>query len=261
MSTQPRTRLRKREILFAVAMGAVAAGGSAVLLSAFDDTEYVLQQPNEINYPAAEFDQIATQGPQDVVVIYGEEFSVRAEGSPRALGQLHAVVENGRLTIGPPPGFNWAWAGMLDDATFHVTLPRLAVIDMTGSGTVTVDRIKGEAISVMMAGSGDLEIGALEVDEADFSVDGPGSITASGTARDARVKVTGSGDIDGEDLRSDTAAVSIGGSGDVALRVEKNARVQIRGGGDVVISGPGRCAVTRMGGGDVSCEGGGGDPD
>lgn len=255
MPTQ-QTRLRKREILFALAMGAVAAGGSAALLSAFEDDGYV-EAPNVINFPAAEFSQISTQGPQGVEVTYGEGFSIRAEGSQEALGQLRAVVENGRLTIGPPPGFNWNWAGMLEDAKFYVTLPRLEAIDMTGSGTIVVDRVKGDSFSVMMAGSGDLEIGALEVDEVDFSVDGSGSITAGGTARDARIKISGSGDIDGDNLTSEKAAVSIGGSGDVSLRVEKDARVQIRGGGDVVISGPGQCSVTRFGGGDVSCEGGG----
>ena len=68
-----RPRLRKREIVFAVAAGAVAAGGAALLLS--DDigpgpgTMPGFAGPGDRIYEVAEFDEISTTGPQDIVIL------------------------------------------------------------------------------------------------------------------------------------------------------------------------------------------------
>lgn len=257
-----RPRLRKREIVFAVAAGAVAAGGAALLLS--DDigpgpgTAPGFAGPREMTYQVAGFDEISTSGPQDIVITLGDTPSVRAEGSPEALAQLEAVVEGDTLTIRPKRGFNWSNWRRLSSATFHVTLPQLRSIAQAGSGNVRIDRIEGDSFESSIAGSGELTIGQLQVDEADFNIGGGGNITASGTARETRVAIGGSGDVGAAALRAETASVSIAGSGDVELTVTDEANVSILGSGNVDIDGPGRCSVTRFGSGDVSCEGGGG---
>ena len=126
---------------------------------------------------------------------------------------------------------------------------------------VRVDRIAGESFESSIAGSGELSIVAMEVEEANFNIGGGGDITASGTAREVRVSIAGSGEVGATGLRSETASVSITGSGDVELTVMDDANVSIVGSGDVDIAGPGRCSVTRFGSGDVNCEGGGGTED
>jgi hypothetical protein len=257
-----RPRLRKREIVFAVAAGAVAAGGAALLLS--DDVGPGpgavpgFPAPGAITYEVAEFDAISTSGPQDIVILRGDTPSVRAEGSPDALAQLEAVVEGDTLTIRPKRGFDWGDWRRLSSATFHVTLPRLESLAQAGSGNVRIDRVQGESFESSIAGSGELTIGLLEVDEADFNIGGGGNITASGKARQTRISIGGSGDIGASGLLSETASVSIAGSGDVELTVTDEANVSILGSGNVDIAGPGRCSVTRFGSGDVNCEGGGG---
>lgn len=262
-----RPRLRKREIVFAVAAGLLAAGGAALILDddgggGGPDPVPVVAGPNALNYQVAQFDEISTVGPQDVVITYGETASVRSEGSPEALSLLEAVVEDGQLIIRPKDRFNgWAW-GRLDDATFHVTVPRLDAVAVAGSGNVRVDRIAGDNFEGSIAGPGELSIGVMAVKEADFRIGGSGNVAvADGVADETRVSIGGSGEVRAGGLRSGTASVSIGGSGDVALTVQDEADVSIAGSGDVNISGPGRCSVTRMGGGDVRCEGGGGTDD
>jgi hypothetical protein len=97
--------LRKREIVFALAAGVVAAGGAAALLDSGSSggglPNRTIADSRERIYQVAGFDEIATVGPQDVVVTRGDTFSVRAEGSRRALDVLEPVVINGRLTIKP----------------------------------------------------------------------------------------------------------------------------------------------------------------
>jgi hypothetical protein len=257
-----RSGLRKREIAFAVAMGALAAGGAALVLTDGDGDDFVvpaLAGPNELTYDVAPFEGISTTGPQDVVVTRGETISVRSEGSPDALALLEAVVEDGKLVIRPKrqlgPFGDW---GRLQSATFYVTMPRLDTVALAGSGDVRIDRVEGEEFAGSIAGPGELSIGALDVDEADFRIGGSGNLVVSGRARETGISIGGSGEVDANGLRSETASVSIGGSGDVALTVESRADVSIMGSGDVAISGPARCSVTQMGSGDVRCEGGGG---
>ena len=261
MPTQPsHNRLRKREIAFAVALGGLAAGGAALVLDGSDDSRAapiaVTAAPQ--TFELAEFDEISTLGPQQVVVTLGDTQSVRSEGSPEALGQLEVVVENGELIIRPKDESGVDWDA-LSSATYHVTLPDLDAVALAGSGNLRVDRIAGESFTATIEGSGELTIADMEVEEADFSIGGSGTITAAGSARETRVEIGGSGDVRAGELRSEEASVEIAGSGTVALTVAEEARVEIAGSGDVDISGPARCTVENVGGGSVRC--GGGDTD
>ena len=256
-----RPRLRKREIVFALAAGTVAAGGASLILFNSDDDgppAPAAHGSRTMTYQIADFDEISTSGPQDVVVTRGDTFAVRAEGSPEALAWLKPVVANGRLTIEPRDGFNWMGWQKLRPATFYVTLPRLDAVAVAGSGDISVDRIEGESFEATIAGPGSLAIASMDVKQASFSIGASGDVTAAGTAGDTHVSIGGSGEVQAGRLRSQTASVSIAGSGDVALTVEEDAKVSIAGSGNVDIAGPAHCSVTQMGSGDVRCSGGGG---
>lgn len=250
-----------REVVLAVTAGALAAGGAALILADNDDGHHPVPLaggPESVTYDVTPFAKISTVGPQDVVVSRSETYGVRSEGSSEALARLEAVVEDGELIIRPKQGFeggfNW---GRLASATFYVSLPQLEMAALAGSGDIRIDRIEGPRFTGTVAGPGELAVDALQVEEADFSIGGSGTLVAAGTASETRVSIGGSGDIQAKDLRTQTAAVSIGGSGDVDLTVEGEARISIVGSGDVDISGPARCSVTRMGSGNVSCATGG----
>lgn len=266
---QERPRLRKREIVFAVAAGVVAAGGAALMLDGEGDGREFAQRPeqqiagpNAMNYQLAGFDEITTSGPQDVVVTLGDKFEVRSEGSPEALALLQPAVIDGKLTIKPRDDFNWGrnWR-RLEPATFYVTLPRLDGVAIAGSGEVSVLGLKGEKFDASIAGSGELSVQGLNVEEADFSINGSGTVSASGTTRQTRVNINGQGEVEAGGLLAQMASVAIGGSGEVAMTVQEEAKVSITGSGEVDISGPGRCSVTRYGSGEVRCDGGGGTND
>ena len=237
-------------------MGALAAGGAALLLAEDDGVGAapMVATADRLTYDVAPFEEISTVGPQDVRVTRGETQSVHSEGPPEILGQLEVVVENGMLTIQPKEafrgGFDW---GRFRSAAFYVTVPRLESVSLAGSGDVRVDRIDGERFSGSVAGPGELSIAALQVDEADFSIAGSGNLVAAGTARETRISIAGSGEVRAGALTSKTASVTIGGSGDAALTVDDDARVRIMGSGDVDIAGTARCSVSRMGSGNVHC--------
>jgi hypothetical protein len=250
-------KLRKREIVFALAMGGLAAGGAALVLAdGGPGTEPQVVRSAPQTYALGEFDEISTIGPQNIVVTRGDAFSVRSEGDPEALGMLEVVVEDGELGIHPKEGFgrgfNW---GRMSGARFFVTLPQLEAVSMAGSGSVRVDRVEGDEFSGSIAGSGELIIDSMDVDEADFTIGGSGNLSAAGTAREAEINIGGSGTINAQGLTAQRASVSIGGSGNVALTAQEEVDISIAGSGDVDITGPARCSLSKFGGGDVRCNG------
>ncbi len=255
-----RPKLRKREIALAVGVGALAAGGAALILAEDDGPAPLMVAAAPQTYEVESFEEISTVGPQDIVITRGDAYQVRSEGSPEALGLLEVVVDDGELIIRPKGdyglGFDW---DRLSSAKFHVTMPRLQQLSVAGSGNVTVDRVEGDDFSANIAGSATLAIAALAVDEANFRIGGSGNVVAAGTAREANVSIGGSGEVQADKLSVETAEVSIAGSGDVALTVQEEADISIMGSGDADISGPARCSVSRMGSGNVRCAGGGGD--
>lgn len=261
-----RTGLRKREIALALAMGALGAGGAALVFDASNDADDHVRensddQLQETTYALTDFDEVSIVGPQDVDIVYGEAFAVTASGSNDALRRLEAVVENGGLVIRPREGGVLGDRGDIDDVTFTVTMPAVTRVDLTGSGEVRVDRIAGDNFKGVIGGSGTLVIGQIETNEASFSVAGSGDLDASGAVPNLSVNISGSGEVHASGLHASDATVAISGSGEVDLTVLQQANVSITGSGEVDIFGPGICSVTRMGGGEVRCEGGGADAD
>ncbi len=252
-------RLRKREILLAVAAGALATGTAAIILEEPDAVEvsvgdFTANGPTSMEYDLADFTEIFSNGPQDVVVTYGEEFSVRSEGSARAIGTLEAHVSNGRLTIAPPEGFDMDNWPRLQEATFYVTLPSLSAVALTGYGDMTIDRVEGDKFSAAITGrESELVITGMKVDEAEIAIAGSGEITLSGVAKETTIFIGGSGEINAAQLSSETADITIGGTGDVSLSVSDDADISIGGRGNVDIYGHATCSVTQIGGGDVDC--------
>lgn len=252
-SAPERPRLRKREIVFAVAAGVVAAGGAALILEGDGDgpeRRVNANEPSEMTYQLADFERISTTGPQDLEIEFGESFSVRAEG---AVSRLEVVVEDGELVIRPRDGIGFDWPGF-DSTTIHVTMPRLTRVSLTGSGDVSIDQIKGDRFSGLIQGwAGSMLIDGLEVEEADFTINGPGEIVAAGTARATRMTINGPGEIQAGELRSQTAVIGVNGPGDVELAVDQEADVSVQGPGEVDIDGPARCSISTSGPGSVSC--------
>ena len=134
------------------------------------------------DFQVGAFDKIALAGSHDVVVTVGGAASVRAEGDAEALERLEIRVENGaaqdRHAAAAAAGSGPSWprhrprhrAG----ARPAPRSPARATCASTGS--------RAQRFAASVAGSGDIEIGALRVAEASFSIAGSGDIRAAGSA-------------------------------------------------------------------------------
>ena len=92
-----------------------------------------------------------------------------------------------------------------------------------------------------------MDVGALAVGEASFSVTGSGDISAAGRPQRTSAAVVGSGDLRLGGLETANATLSVAGSGDIGIRATETAAVELRGSGDVTVAGPARCTINKIG--------------
>ncbi len=207
-------------------------------------------------YTVTDFDRIRAEGPFDVVVRVGPAASVRARGTPAALDRLDVEVRGDTLVIQPDHAGWGGWpggGGAAGKVTLAVTVPMLRGIALTGSGGMTVDRLKAAELQLAISGSGDLAVAQLQAEKLGVAIAGSGSMTLAGRAMQADASVQGSGDLAATALSVGDATLSLQGSGDLAITATRTAKVASAGSGDVTVAGPAACAVAQAGSGEVRC--------
>ena len=204
-------------------------------------------------YQIGAFDRIEVAGPYDVKVATGGSPGASATGGEKLLDETEVVVEGNVLKIRAKKknGIRWNW-GKRGKAEFTVTTAMLRGAGIAGSGGIAVDKVDGD-FKGDVAGSGNLQLAAVNGGAVSLEIAGSGKISAAGKARSTSIEIAGSGDVDASALVASTADVSIAGSGNVRANASDTADVSIAGSGNVNISGGAKCSVDKAGSGNVTC--------
>ncbi len=197
------------------------------------------------------FTKIEAVGPDNIVFVTGEAFSIKAEGDADAVAKLRYAMDNGTLIIGREKGQWWGKDGK--GVTVTVTAPTLAAASLVGSGNFTADRMEGDSISVELAGSGDANIRDVTGKSFKGELAGTGDVSLAGKVERAEFSVAGTGDIDATKLASVDAEVSIAGTGDVRLSATGTVDASIAGTGDINVTGGAKCKTSSIGSGKINC--------
>lgn len=207
----------------------------------------------DLTVPVGNFDRLALAGSPEVTVTTGRTASVRASGEQKALDRLDIRVEGGMLKIGSKKGnWNWNWSSV-KPVRITVTVPMLRGVDVGGSGSVAVDRVKVPAFEAAVGGSGSISVTSLDAERTSFEVGGSGSIAATGRCGDSQASIGGSGSLRLGGLKSATLTASIGGSGDIDAFASRTAKVTVAGSGDARVAGGAKCSATKVGSGSIVC--------
>jgi hypothetical protein len=197
------------------------------------------------------FNEIEAIGPDNVVFVTGDAFTIKAEGDADAISKLRYAMDNGTIIIGREKG-QW-WGKDSKSVTITVTAPSLAKASLAGSGDFTADKMSGDEVSVELAGSGNAKVAAVSGKKFESDIAGSGNMTLAGKVERAEYDVAGSGNIDAAGLIATDADVSIAGSGDVKLNASGKVDASIAGSGNVNVTGGAKCSSSSMGSGKVSC--------
>lgn len=198
------------------------------------------------------FTGVEAAGPYDVTIRRGDNFAITAKGPQAELDQLEIEVDGPTLLIRRKQS-SWSFRDR-DDVDIMITTPRLGAVKLTGSGSVKVDSLEGDAVEAAVTGAGELKIAKLTGTSAKLDMSGSGDLDVEGgKVRSGEISLTGSGDIDADGLVADTLNVSVTGSGDVEAQATLRADVRLLGSGDVKIGGGARCSTSKTGSGTVTC--------
>ena len=154
------------------------------------------------------FTRIETSGSFDVDVIVGEEASLTVTFDDNLLEFVLTEVHAGTLYIDTEESFS-----SRRGCKVEITVPVLEAVESSGSGDISVRRVKGKEFKYTISGSGD--------------------VLLDGTVDQLEISIAGSGDVDARDLRSKEAYVKISGSGDVEVYASEYLDGRIYGSGDI----------------------------
>jgi hypothetical protein len=162
----------------------------------------------------ASFERVEAGGSIDVRVELGAPQSVTVEGHPDRIGEVATDVEAGTLRIGWRDGAPRESRG---GARVRIRVPALGALALNGSGDADLERASGAALSLTLAGSGDLQ--------------------ASGAVDQLTVTLSGSGDAELARLVARHAHVTLSGSGDAHVTATEELDANLSGSGDLSYGG------------------------
>ncbi len=199
----------------------------------------------------AAFTELEASGPDNIVFVTGETFSVKATGDAEAIKNLRYRVKDGTIRIGRVK--EKIWGNDRKGVTITITAPRLAEASLAGSGSFTADKMTGEQVSLASAGAGNISVADVTAKSLETELAGSGDVVLGGKVDRADYSIAGSGNIDAVKMASTDVEVSIAGSGNVKLTATGKVDASIAGSGDVNVAGGAKCTSSTMGSGRISC--------
>ena len=199
----------------------------------------------------ASFDKVKALGPDNIVFVTGDKFSIKAEGNAKAIATLRYKMDNNAIVIGRT-GNNW-FGDEGKGVTITITAPTLAQASLAGSGDFTADKMTGDEVVVKVAGSGNLKVAEISGKKLESKIAGSGDALLSGKVDSADFSVLGSGSIDARKLNATDAKVSIAGTGDVSLTATGKVEAKVAGTGNIDVTGGAKCSSKSVGSGNISC--------
>jgi len=125
---------------------------------------------------------------------------------------------------------------------------RSGKMEIAGSGTMKAQNVAINDLKLEIAGSGRAEVSQLAAHTTRLDIAGSGTVIAKGTVDDLDIRIGGSGRADFGSVASRTARVQIGGHGDVDIAPTEEAKIEIGGSGDVTLHSDPKTLDTEIGG-------------
>ncbi len=199
------------------------------------------------------FERLRVEGPVDATVTIGSP-SVRITGDANAIEAVDVHLDGATLTIRRRSELV-GQGQRRSTAPIRLTLSTPAVVSaqsMAGA-RLTIARLRGPKIALVVSGSGAIEVTAVDGAEVSAMLSGAGRIALAGRAGKARLTRNGEGTLDASALDAGELLVAADGIGDLTARARYTAQVSNAGTGQVTIIGTPRCVIRPANGGPVAC--------
>jgi hypothetical protein len=148
-------------------------------------------------------------------------------GDDNLLSLFTSEVRDGALFLSVQEGKSYE--GKMP--VWRVTVTELGRIELEGSGAVSASKLVGDALSISVSGSGELNV--------------------AGQVRDLAVLVKGSGTADAAQLMAQRAKVAVIGSGELTVNASDELDARVTGSGSIWYLGSPRLNLAVSGSGSI----------
>jgi hypothetical protein len=164
------------------------------------------------------------------------DFKVEVRAQQNILGVLETYVANNKLVIRFD---NDVIVRRHENVTVNISAPDLNSLRVSGSGDVmTTGPLHPSSMEIDISGSGSITVNELETDYLDATISGSGDIKIiNGSANEEKLRISGSGDMDLANVLAESVTTTTSGSGDIRVHVTERLSVTISGSGSVFYRG------------------------
>ncbi len=198
------------------------------------------------------FDRVSSSGSYNIYWEYSDSTEVKIICESNIMPYLETVVYNDHLDIRTSFHVSISTARPID---VIVRSPKITKIDLSGSGKIETDTVRGEELELIVSGSGNIYStfygnkyrstisGSGEMDiytesiSTETEISGSGKIKIAGFADSGEFIISGSGTIKAYNFELKSARVIISGSGTGYINASEKLDVTISGTGDIYYIG------------------------
>jgi hypothetical protein len=205
------------------------------------------------NFGITGFEKIRVDGPFKVTLTTGVAPFARATGSATALDRLSIEVRGTTLLVRNAVG-SWGGYPGADPGPVDITLGThdLSAVWLNGSGSISINRVKGLTFELGIQGSGLGEIADVAVDQLSVTAAGSANIRLAGQAAKTTSVVRGLSTLQATDLKVKDADITADGAATIDANVSNSAKINAAGPATIRLTGSPACTARTSGSASVS---------
>jgi len=205
------------------------------------------------NFAVTSFTKVRIEGPYKVTLATGVPPFAKASGSAAALDRI--AIENRGDTLVVHTDLN-AWGGYpgQDPGPVEIAIGThdLASADLTGAGSLAINRVRGLSFALGVQGSGTARIEDVAADRMQVNLAGTASAILKGRALKLTAELRGLSAVDATNLASHDTDITADGSATIDANVSGTATIDARGPATIRLAGRPTCTLKVTGSTSVS---------
>ena len=200
------------------------------------------------NFGITSFEKVRIEGPFKVTLTTGVAPFARASGSQSAIDRVAIDVRGNTLVVHNNLS---SWGGYPGQQAGPVEISLgthdLSSAWISGSGVLSIDKVKGLSFDLSAQGSGAAAIGRADVDQLHVTVVGTASATLAGRAANMTAVIRGISSLNAGNLAVKDATIGAEGAATINASISNSVKVDATGPATIQLTGSPACTLRVSG--------------
>ncbi len=173
------------------------------------------------------FSRIEMDGGASVILVQGDEHSVKVEGTQRVVDQLRTEVKDGVLEIDYRNRKLFeTWS---ESPTLTITFKDLSAFRLDGGAELKADNLNLGELNFNINGGASVRLNKLVTNTLNMTLAGGGDIRVSGAAQNLTIDVSGGTNFEAEDFKCANVNVEVAGAANVVVWATETLNLDLAG--------------------------------